>query len=199
MIIDRYFVTDRDRAEGRTVLIAKGAAAPAAPAPRHRAQFARGLFGWVLFLALAVMLYMLLSRDNARLGRRLVPSGHLWVGMIAFAAGVGAVFASFLMLRRLRWAEARRQGPAHVTFSEDGLTETRGAVRRLAYWSAFHSFAETPHLFVLRERPDFGRVFPKRQFADDAAIEATRQLLAAKLARPPEALPPEALPPEGAR
>jgi hypothetical protein len=189
MTIDRYQVSDGDRSEAKTVLIPKGAAAPPDLAQR-RAKARRGLVNWVLFTGLFVALYQLLSKDNPQVWRRLVPSARTLAGCAVYAAGLLSAVASGMLFRRFTLAEAARKAPQKVAFTAAGLEVTRGAVRRLTYWSAFHSFAESENLFVLRERPDSGTIIPKRQFADAAAVEATRVLLANKLAAPAQPVTP---------
>ena len=196
MTIDQYQVTDADRAEARTVLIPKGAAAPQ-PVADRRAKAGRGLLGWVLFTGLAVMLYVLLSKDDPHLVRRLVPSARTGAAVAVYAAGLGTVAFAVWLTRRMRLGAAARLGPSRITFTDDGITETRGAVRRLSYWNRFYSFAETQSLFVLREWPDGGQVYPKRQFADASAVDAARHLLAEKLSPPPDPAAPAAVQPAG--
>jgi hypothetical protein len=178
--IDRHEVTAADRAEAQTVLVPRGASTPGRPARNFR----RGLLGWVLFIALAVMLMMLLGGEKPRGVRGVIPRAGILAGCAAYVVGLIAIFASVRMLRRLKEQEEALLPSAAYRFAEVGLVMTRGARSRTTYWKMFHSFAETENLFVVRERPDLGAIFPKRQFPDAAAVDATRHLLAEKLAIP---------------
>jgi hypothetical protein len=91
--------------------------------------------------------------------------------------------------RREKDAGVGRHATAY-TFGEDGLTETAGVKSTHWYWPGFHSFAETERLLVIRDRPEEGRVIPKRLFASEAEIGQVRELLARKLAPPPPPQPP---------
>jgi hypothetical protein len=176
--IERLELTAADRAEARTVLVRKGASPPAAR------NFKRGVLGLVLFVGLAVMLIMLLGKENPRGVRGVFPRAGILAGCAAYAAGVLAIVVGARLVRRLTEAAEARLPPEAYRFTEVGLVMTRGARSRTTYWKMFHSLAETENLFVVRERPDLGHIFPKRQFPDAAAVDATRQLLAEKLAVP---------------
>jgi hypothetical protein len=203
-----YNVTPRERTEGRSALI------PTAAAIRKR-QGWKGLIGWVLFLLLAVLFFLMMMQNEGRLGGGRAPPRPVEtekpaqedprvhrLRLIAVAVCVASapvfvavMWVSFVFVRR----EQRRRDAGlgryrtRYAFTEDALVETAGSKTTFLYWPAFRSFAETQALFVIRNTPDQGPVIPKRLFASEAEVGAVRELLVRKLTPPP--VPQDAPPP----
>jgi hypothetical protein len=207
-----YNLTPRERTEGRSALIRPEAA-------NRRPLSWKALIGWMLFILLAVLVYFMLRNYEARLGgphvERPVETApapattpadaraqRLRLIALAACTGSAAVFvavdwASYLLARREQRARDSGGGRHRTTytFADDALIETSGAKTTRLYWPAFHSFAETDRLFVVRNSPDQGPVIPKRLFASEAQVSQVRELLVRKLTPPPlpesPAAPPE--------
>jgi hypothetical protein len=187
-------LTPADRAEARRVLIRPGAQ----PAGR-RGRLFRGILAWGLFIALAVFFYVFLQRraplapqrSAAGFEERPPPATRyetfaLYTFLVAALTFVAALLWAIRLGRR--WQRATDEGliaPVHVfTLGEDGLTDVTPGKRIHWYWRSFQTFAETDHLFVLRELPYEGKIIPKRLFAGDEEVGRVRELLARKLAEP---------------
>ena len=206
----QYDITPKERTEGRSILVR--------PNEAHRKRFWRGLFGWVLFLLLAVLFFLMMNRnrDGPTTGPRVqrpvetpapAPIGSrehrlrliavaVWTGSAVVFAGV--LSCSVVLVRRETRKRDSGAGPRRTTytFTEDALVEASGAKTTQIYWPAFHSFAETQSLFVIRNDPEQGPVIPKRLFASEAEVGEVRELLVRKLTPPPVPDPPAPSPPE---
>jgi hypothetical protein len=189
----KYEATPKDLREAQQVLLPPGAKSP----PKKQAM-GSGILGWILFIGLAVMLFMMLQNrprgegssvapstqvpaavDEVQIAKRWIGHSIFMTGAVLFAAGIGW----FLIFqgRWQRWALGRVD---RYVFAEEGLKELSRFKTVEWTWEAFGSFAETEKLFVLRETPERGRVIPKRLFANDAVLTEFRALLVRKIVEP---------------
>lgn len=148
----------------------------------------QGLFGWVLFIGLAIMLFVLLRRGGGRGGRPaaapitpdLFPDKLLaivpWLLIFGFIW-----FFVFQQLRRQvnqRWERTPSlHRPQTVTADAEGLSWNDPLVQTRYRWEVFTKFAETPRLFLLDQEGIGWHFIPKRAFPDEAALSAFRELL----------------------
>ena len=197
-----YNLTPPERKEGRAVLIRPGAAT-------RKRRTVPGLIGWVFFIGLAVLFFMLLrSREGRVAGPRVErpvetarPAARapddarehrlrliaVTVCISSAAVFVAVIWTSIIVVRREQRRKDSGAGRQRMTytFTEDAMIETAGAKTTHLYWPAFHSFAETEQLFVIRNSPDEGPVIPKRLFTSEAEVGQVRELLVRKLTPPP--------------
>jgi hypothetical protein len=147
----------------------------------------RGVFGWVLFVALGAMLYVLLDRPSPHpLTDRIraLPADAI---IALFVLGLGVVLIAIsasLMAAARRVQASRWKGQMRYEFSDRGVVCSRPGRREWCAWEFFTTFDEISILFVLRTSPKFGLVFPKRLFADEAEIARFRALLRRSLTVP---------------
>jgi hypothetical protein len=193
-----YRITPQERKEGQGVLVRPGAG-------KRKRQTWGALAGWVFFVLLAVLFFLMLrnrtapvtaprveppattSPDDGRRQSLRTIAVSTCVG--SAAVFVGVTWGAFFFARREQRKKDAGVGRYRVvyTFGEDGLTETAGVKSTHQYWAGFHSFAETERLLVIRERPEEGPVIPKRLFGSEAEVGQVRELLVRKLTPPPEA------------
>jgi hypothetical protein len=193
-----YIATAQDAAEAKTVLTPPGRMPGSARPPKEAAGTTRGLFGWILFLALAVLIFLWLQRQQAANGGRpsqrlLTP--QLMLGIAGLVLGIVMLACGAVLLPRTR----RILGKViSVALDDDGVRVERGGRRDSWRWQHFGSFAETENLFVLRHAVPHGRAIPKRAFGSGEQVAAAREFIALKLLPPPLETPsaePPPLPP----
>ncbi|MEA2734834.1 MAG: YcxB-like protein [Humisphaera sp.] len=165
------------------------------------APFSRGLFGWVLFVAVAVMLFMLLNQRKsppaaaAPPGAR--PGADLWsvlVPLLPWLLIFGVIW--FFVFRYMRrrylktWEDTRWiHRPQSMTIDESGLTFTEPTAARRLSWDHFVRFGETENLFLLFSSEYSAEFIPKRIFATAAEADQFRALLARHVSPPTGAFP----------
>jgi hypothetical protein len=172
-----YRVSFKEIQESKNVLIALGATTPMRPA-----SIGRGIFGWVLFIGLAIMLFFLKKDHPAKpliTAKDIAPNSHSFWPIVLFLCGIAGVFIGFAMLRRVqRYTELRTFNAITLwILKPDGMEQISGPKRTIWHWQRFSSFAETDSLFVLRETPQAGQVLPKRLIPDPQTLERVRAML----------------------
>ena len=185
-----YRVRREDIEEAKKVLIT-----PTATARPPKAPTGRGVFGWVLFIGLAIALFLILqkrpAKDSAVSAAVNTPADHAMAqAIMAFFSGIAALIVGLFMSRWLQRRDEQHKLDRIETWvlGAEGVEQIAGPKRLFWYWRRFNSFAETDTLFVLRESPQIGRVLPKRLLANEAMAASVRALLVEKLVKPVAAL-----------
>jgi len=173
--------------EGKKVLIAPTTHPKAAST--RQPSFGRGIFGWVLFIGLAIFLFQVLQKrpGGAPLAtKQTAPLSHLLWPIILFFCGIAGVMIGFTMIRRRR-LDSDLQAANEITMwvlTPDGLEQVGNHKRNFWRWEHFTSFAETDSLFVLRITPQSAKFLPKLLIPDSHTFEIARGLLVEKIVKP---------------
>jgi hypothetical protein len=126
--------------------LARQAGLPAAPkGPSAAMRFGRGIFGWVLFVGLAVMLYLLLDK-NRRPGLLRPPTNNaapidLWLSVLPSALGAAGAGAFILTITLFNYLAKRRnhtQAPQLATRVMSGGLMVSLALVALSVWVMIH-------------------------------------------------------------
>ena len=173
---------------------------PAAGAPKKKKPFAMGVFAWLLFMGLAVMLFMLQNQRqqsgggagaSSPAGTEILPTPSL--EMFDFLIGIVPFAAVLLVLIALGQRGATRQlettweaqpflhRPQTVEAAEDGIALSEPLSRRSYDWSYFAGFKETANLLLLYHSPYAFHIVPKRAFASEADYDVFRGYLLSKV------------------
>lgn len=155
----------------------------------------QSLIGWLLFIALSVLMVMLLN-NNASVPQR----GSVASQPVQTSKSLSDVISPFIpwlvifgfiwffVYRQLR-ARGRRiwdanedlRQPHIAVFDYDAVTITGPKVSARMLWSAFDAWLETPNLFLLRQSVnDMYQLIPKHAVPADRLGEL-RALLAARI------------------
>ncbi len=140
-----------------------------------------GGFGWLLFIALVVSVFLLQRGPRRPQARDSAPDTQLTAlvlfSMTAFATGVVCWAMAFVMISALRRLEVRRlHGQLTFTFDQHGLTQCSPGHTTAHRWAQFRAFEEGPDVFVLRTDADTGIIVPKRRFASGDDCDRVRKL-----------------------
>jgi hypothetical protein len=178
----------------------------------------KGLLGWVLFIALAVMLFLLLNKPKSPAPAAAAPpppgagqGTNLWqivMPLVPWLLIFGFIW--FFVFRQLRgryyggyqrtWEQTPWvHRPQSVTIDESGLTFTEPTAERRLSWDHFLRFTETKNLFLLFNAEYSADLIPKRIFATAAQTDEFRALLARHVSPPTGAFPVVPLAPASAR
>jgi hypothetical protein len=165
-------------------------------------KFGRGVFGWVLFIGLAIMLFIFMRQRQA------TPSAPAptpppptkddpWqaiVPILPWALVFGFVY--FFVIRRLRGAQQRQwdklphmHRPRTIEIDDEGVTMSEETSSTRMNWAHFQKFEETPNLFLLYVADIMSDFIPKRAFADQAAVDAVRELFQQNISPPTSGFP----------
>jgi preprotein translocase subunit YajC len=169
--------------------------------------FKKGLIGWVLFVALAVMLFMFMNKPP-RAGGSATPASSppadpmsILIPCIPWLLFFGFIWFFIFRQVRRRYRQVYEQTPAlhrpqTITISENGLTFADATAERRLTWDHYVSFTETQNLFLLFTNGYTGDFVPKRIFATPAEVDAFRGLLKRRVNPPTGGFPitPVALP-----
>jgi hypothetical protein len=168
----------------------------------------RGLLGWLMFILLAILLFIIQSgKRHPTTGPPLIPAAAPrtwadWYDYYKVVLWVGLFVAAFVFffVRALRDARKRfeREPAAHrlqtIEITEGGLSQSTHASSTQYKWEAFTRQVETPNLFLLYLTEVTFLLLPKRAFASKDEIDAFREL-ATSVVNPPErafpVLPPK--------
>ena len=203
MLIGRPFLADKSRMELTvTFQYTFEEFQEAAHAIRHpqanRRKVAEGIFAWVLFLGLAVMLYFLLRDSSPSPGQPSRPAAaEPLIGMLPVvgpaAIGLCYVWLGVIGKRREPDAGLRRtwnsqpafHRPKTLRISEDGTSVSDAVCSSSNAWAGYVHFQETPNLFLLYSTQSTAEFIPKRIFPTPADLEAFRSTAQSRI-RPRE-------------
>jgi hypothetical protein len=155
---------------------------------KRRPSFKGGLFGWVLFGGLSIMLFVLLQRQAPPAPRGsarptnppqlldIVLPMLPWVFVFAIIW-----FVVFRALRR-RYQNAWDTHPDFhrlhtVEIDEDGITWSDPVSQSRRLWDGYVKFKETPHLFLVYRGEMVAEIIPKRAFSSADSINEFRVTL----------------------
>jgi hypothetical protein len=150
---------------------------------RRKPSFGRGVFGWLLFVAAAILLMIYLKQAGlSQPGRvpahpaTVTPSGsNSWVMLSGITVAIGAAavgVAAGLVMASQRAQRRRWKGKVQMSIQMEGLVERRPGMVTTHFWEVFRGVEVTDRLLLLRSEATRATVIPKRLFASDA--ECTR-------------------------
>ena len=156
-------------------------------------KIGRGIFGWVLFIALAIMLFLLLNQRGGAARPAARPMDVI-LPIIPWVLILGFVW--FFLYRQLRGWQQRAwdsnpiwHRPRRVHIDDDGITFTDPVSEHRSSWAAYVKFDETPNLFLLFLTSMTAEMIPKRAFPDAKSLDDFRELLSRTISPPQAAFP----------
>jgi hypothetical protein len=189
--------TRRERREASNLL----ARPPGVPAGARNpaTKLSRGLTGWLIFVAVAALLFVWLRHQPSNRPRRaarsrpepavaLSAADEIAIGTLA--TGVACIGLFFVVA--VRWARESRsrwEGRQSLAFDHRGVTRHRPGHTHLLRWSGIRGFEEGPSVFVLRSDKLQGIIVPKRLLASDEQRDRLRELLRHHTIRPAVPIP----------
>jgi hypothetical protein len=149
--------------------------------PYDRSKARKGFFGWLVFIVLVIVFFVLIGHGREPAGATPPLARHSsQLEMISALAMLGgfvlvliAIALIFYGIRLPTAADARHA--IHYTFDTTGVRSQQPGKLIERRWSAFRSFAETEKLFVLRTSTEYLTI-PKRALAGPAEEAALRAL-----------------------
>ncbi len=146
-------------------------------------RMARGLFGWVLFIALAVMLFVVLHGPKKQTGSPPPPEpprsawerGAIYGGWVLVVVGLVGTILPISIARRL--AEKWHNESTKVKMTQKGIHFQQADRSDQVDWSFIENALESPQSIVLYSRLREGWVIPKRAFDSEIALERFRQMI----------------------
>jgi hypothetical protein len=188
-----FTYTPEDLAEAAKAL---GKALP--PGQVRGATF-RGVFGWLLFIGLAVMLFMFLSRRNSppRPRATTLPRGDLlgtFTALVPWILIFGFIwFFAFRnhrrRFKRLLDESPELQQPQTLDLGEDGIQLSAGLVTTTWKWAGLTGVLDTPNLLLLRTSNMAAIAIPKRAASGPGELARLQALVASRVAAPTGAFP----------
>ena len=164
-------------------------------------QLLRGLFGWILFVTMAIVLYMLLQKSSAPSGPATAPAAATpdllfgvlvplipWLVLFASVWVILFTAARVQMPRRMWERNPALQLRQRLDANDDRLIIDNVQSRIEMKWAAVRSFLETPNLFMLYTAEYLFHMVPKRAFAGQGEAEF-RELLRRGIQPPTQAFP----------
>jgi hypothetical protein len=178
----------------------KAAQAAHAKQAQGRGGFLRGIIGWVMFVGLAVCLFIL-RRINAPPTRSAAPRPNLPADLfgnrLVFLACVGAFIAAFVFFVLRNRRDGRRrferepllQQLQTIDITDAGITHGSRTTSTFYRWDAFHKHVETPDFFLLYISDAVFEMLPKRAFPAQAEMHEFREFVARVVSPPQYAFP----------
>jgi hypothetical protein len=147
------------------------------------------VLGWLLFIGLAVMLFMVLAKKpaSARAKAYAEPKAPpVVVASYLLTAGLACCLAGYLLVTSAgRRRDQRWYGQLTYSFDAVGLTQKRPGRVTVLHWERFIGLAEGPDVFVLKTEARKGVTVPKRLFAGAGELQRVRALLQEGIVVPP--------------
>lgn len=151
-----------------------------------KVTFGRGLVGWILFIGLAVGLFIFINR-NAPPPRPApkLPRSSPWeilVPLLPWLLIFGFIWIFVFRQLRNRYKQAfDSQSALHrrkrTEFDEEGIVAITPLSRSETRWEAFDKYRETMNTFVLHHSDVSVEIIPKRAFKSAEDRDAFRSLL----------------------
>jgi hypothetical protein len=155
------------------------------------ARLIGGASGWIAFVAMAVMLFLMLRASSIARQPAVTPRPPetrlpwlfdfaLPLVPILFLLLVFGIFATWSARRRIQtmWSAMRHeQRPRTIRADEASLTVEQEDMTSRYNWSFFAGYKETANLLVLYLSPFSFHMVPKRAFATPADLDAFKGLL----------------------
>jgi hypothetical protein len=167
---------------------------------RRTGKYRRGIIGWVLFVALATTLFLILQRNNVAVAPPPVsPSpqplfSSLILPLIPWLTIFIVIWVSvFVALRRAPRRAWEGQPREHLVkrwqISNECVVIDMGDSKSEMKWSVFLKYVETPTLFLLYSSKFSFYMVPKRAFADAAQLAEFAALLSQHIQPQTQAFP----------
>jgi len=156
--------------------------------PEHRPSVARGVMGWIIFIVLALLLFVVTRRVDST-GR---PTGlegsvlrilHNPRQASALIAALVSFFVSFYiwfaLFRRLR-RRSQILGPLRCAFTDQEITLERDGSELRWKWTAFEEARESRFHFLLRNVEGDWVIIPKRAITPPHLLDVLRAAVASR-------------------
>lgn len=145
------------------------------------------VFGWIIFISLAIMLIVLIRRDQSHsvgslIANRSFQEKLAWAMIVS--GFIGFMFIWFFVFRRLRLSQERHT--LTISFDEQGITWLSPGLTTRWNWSAFTEFRQTQLLMLFFTEPLQVQMIPKRAFEDSQELSSFLALANTKVASPGE-------------
>lgn len=168
--------------------LARASAQSPWPRQASTAKFGRGMWGWVLFVLMAILLFTLPHPAPAHRAVSSTPgTGYVsWFAgtLIGAVLGLGALMAIKARARRRRADRQLAARQPHVLeLQEQGVLLSLDRVQTLWRWEAMDQVLDTPTAFLLRfPRARKWLILPKRAIADAADVAVIGEMLQSQIA-----------------
>lgn len=169
---------------------------PAEKAPSAKFRY-RALIGWVIILAIAVVLFIIFHDDKPPQPAPPAKTFGQFIGPYVPFVFIFLVFWIYF-LRKLSSPAQRafEQDPSladmrHVTISDDGISVQLPTHTLFMTWKHFFYFAETDKLFILMITRQMSFFLPKRVFLSPELQAEFRTFAHTQLPRPTGGFPVE--------
>lgn len=150
---------------------------PPKVASANQFTFGRNLFGWMLFVGLAILFFMLMRTQHST-GAPRPPQKMVWegiersLGLYVLLLGVVAFLAGVVLMRIARHKNmATRTDDFTYEITEIGIVVRTSRQKSTWAWERFHSFAHNDSILVLRTSPSLGIILPLRLFTPEQVQE----------------------------
>jgi len=167
----------------------------------NKVRISGSMWGWIIILAAAIMMSMLLEnvREPAPVPAAPVsdhPLRNMIWDILPYALVFVVIWVYFLRTQYSKAAAkktiendpmlAERQ---HITFADEGLNMQGPTTSTFSVWTHYIHFAETENLFVLLITRQTAQIFPKRAFASQAEQDEFRGFAQAHVGNTPIGFP----------
>jgi hypothetical protein len=170
--------------------------------PGMRPHFARSLITWLVFIGLAVVIFLWLPRENARGPQPLPPAVparpvrdrvfDMLIGLVPWVVVFCVIW--FFVYRQMRagrgiWNKDKTLQQPHALLVDDESVTLSGSTASTRWlWAAFAGWTETANLILLRQTDDVTVLVPKRA-ATPAELDELRGLLRRHIVPPTGGFP----------
>jgi hypothetical protein len=155
--------------------------------------------GWLLFIAIAIVLFVLLEENSSppsqvrTLGERLrLPSALFLLWVVVFI--VIRLVRRKTYYRRAFDQQADLHFPQMMRFTDDGVESSNSVTQGKTAWCGYLKFGETANLFLLYIGPNLAMLVPKRAFPGASEVESFRTYASSRISARQSAFP--VLPPK---
>jgi hypothetical protein len=149
----------------------------AAPLPRKRSI--REVLGWMVFVAVSLLVVYLLKHPSSREGRTSqMDSTMIVAGLISGGGSILLIYVWFVEFRKLRTSQ---WSATTLQVRPDGLTWHSTPLRRHWRWEAFTEASESANLIILKTRLQNAEVIPKTAFDTEEELHEFMEILSAKV------------------
>jgi YcxB-like protein len=168
-------------------------------------KVSRSWLGWLIFLGVAVAIFVFMQRKTASIARPtppIVASPNtlqnvlqdvvlpILPWMLIFGFVWFSVYRGLRKRRSTFWDNTPSMHRSRTwTIDDDGLTVAEPFSQHRTVWGGYTRFQETKNLFLLYTGKHTAEMIPKRVLGSDEQIEAARQILQRNVSAPAGAFP----------
>jgi len=175
------------------------------PAANQPYRFSRSMLGWVLILAISVMIFVVFHKEGPVRAPAVAPAAppaaggpasSVWKNVLPYIIVFVVIWFFFVRLRLGKGGVRQffKQNPTladprRVVIADDGISiQTQTNTNTMA-WTHFTFFAETKEFFLLFETNRSAHLLPKRSFPSPDAIASFRAFAQASVGNQPIGFP----------